>query len=94
MPEPSSIDRESEDAMNKPMTTLGAAAAGALAMYYLDPDLGERRRALLVDLVRNGLPPKGERAAVSGVGPPGSRSPTPAATPTCAAASSRGSEAW
>jgi hypothetical protein len=58
MPEPSSIDRESEDTMNKPMTTLGAAAAGALAMYYLDPDLGERRRALLVDLVRNGLPPE------------------------------------
>jgi hypothetical protein len=66
MPEPSSIDRESEDAMNKPMTTLGAAAAGALAMYYLDPDLGERRRALLVDLVRNGLPP--ERRAGSRFG--------------------------
>lgn len=43
----------------KPLATLGAAAAGALAMYYLDPELGARRRALLADLVRNGLP--GER---------------------------------
>ena len=42
--------------MNKPLATLGAAAAGALAMYYLDPDLGARRRALLADLVRGGLP--------------------------------------
>ena len=47
--------------MNKPMATLGAAAAGALAMYYLDPELGARRRALLADLVRRGLP--GERRA-------------------------------
>ena len=47
--------------MNKPLATLGAAAAGALAMYYLDPDLGARRRALRADLVRNGLP--GERRA-------------------------------
>ena len=47
--------------MNKPLATLGAAAAGALAMYYLDPELGARRRALLADLVRNGLP--GERRA-------------------------------
>ena len=45
--------------MNKPLATLGAAAAGALAMYYLDPDLGARRRALLADLLR-GAPP-GER---------------------------------
>ena len=45
--------------MNKPLATIGAAAAGALAMYYLDPELGERRRALLAELVRNGLP--GER---------------------------------
>lgn len=42
--------------MNKPLSTLGAAAAGALAMYYLDPELGARRRALLADLVRGGLP--------------------------------------
>lgn len=42
--------------MNKPLGTLGAVAAGALAMYYLDPDLGARRRALLADLVRSGLP--------------------------------------
>lgn len=42
--------------MSKPLGTLGAAAAGALAMYYLDPDLGARRRALLADLVRGGLP--------------------------------------
>ena len=38
--------------MNKPLATLGAAAAGALAMYYLDPDMGARRRALLAELVR------------------------------------------
>lgn len=46
--------------MNKPLGTLGAAAAGALAMYYLDPDLGAQRRKLLADLVRSGLP-GGER---------------------------------
>lgn len=51
-------DTEPEDAMNKPLATLGAVAAGALAMYYLDPELGERRRALLADLVRSGLPPQ------------------------------------
>jgi Predicted periplasmic or secreted lipoprotein len=45
--------------MKNPIGTLGAAAAGALAMYYLDPDLGARRRALLVELVQSGLP--GER---------------------------------
>lgn len=49
-------DTEAEDAMNKPLATLGAAAAGALAMYYLDPELGARRRALLAELVRDGLP--------------------------------------
>lgn len=53
-------DNEAEDSMNKPMGTFGAAAAGALAMYYLDPDLGARRRALLAELVRGGLP-GGER---------------------------------
>lgn len=42
--------------MNRPIGTLGAIAAGALAMYYLDPELGARRRALLADLVRSGLP--------------------------------------
>ena len=42
--------------MNKPLQAIGAAAAGALAMYYLDPDLGARRRARLAELVRNGLP--------------------------------------
>lgn len=47
--------------MKNPIGTLGAAAAGALAMYYLDPDLGARRRALLAELVRNGLP--GDRRA-------------------------------
>ena len=51
--------------MNKPMATLGAAAAGALAMYYLDPELGARRRALLADLVR-GVP--GERRTSAGRG--------------------------
>src|SRR5205085_7274061 len=54
-----STDNDTEEAMNKPMASLGAAAAGALAMYYLDPELGARRRALLADLVRGGLP--GER---------------------------------
>lgn len=42
--------------MKNPLGTLGAVAAGALAMYYLDPELGERRRALLAELVRSGLP--------------------------------------
>ena len=59
---PESAYNETEDAMNKPMTALGAAAAGALAMYYLDPDLGARRRALLADLVRDGFPAEGRRA--------------------------------
>lgn len=48
----------------KPIAALGAMAAGALAMYYLDPELGERRRALLAELVRSGLP--GERRAQRG----------------------------
>ncbi len=42
--------------MNKPLATLGAVAVGALAMYYLDPQLGAKRRAVLADLVRSGLP--------------------------------------
>lgn len=42
--------------MNRPLGTLGAMAAGALAMYYLDPELGARRRALLAELVRSGMP--------------------------------------
>ena len=50
--------------MNKPLATLGAAAAGALAMYYLDPDVGARRRALLADLLRGG--PPGERRPLRG----------------------------
>lgn len=50
--------------MNRPLNTIGAVAAGALAMYYLDPELGARRRALLVELVRSGLP--GERRAAAG----------------------------
>jgi hypothetical protein len=54
-------DDESEDAMNRPLGTLGAAAAGALAMYYLDPELGARRRALLAQLVRSGLPESNRR---------------------------------
>jgi len=40
----------------KPIGTLGAVAAGALAMYYLDPELGAERRRLLAELVRSGLP--------------------------------------
>jgi osmotically-inducible protein OsmY len=44
---------EREDTMNKPL------AAGAPALHDLDPQLGARRRAVLADLVRKGLP--GER---------------------------------
>jgi hypothetical protein len=57
-------ESEAENAMRNPMGTLGAVAAGALAMYYLDPELGERRRALLAELVRSGLP--GDRRAPRG----------------------------
>jgi hypothetical protein len=39
---------------------LGALATGALAMYYLDPQMGAQRRALLADLVTSGL--RGEPA--------------------------------
>jgi hypothetical protein len=39
---------------------LGVLAAGALAMYYLDPQMGAQRRALLADLVTSGL--RGEAA--------------------------------
>jgi hypothetical protein len=49
---------EAEQPM-RPLGTLGAAAAGALAMYYLDPELGAQRRRLLAELVRSGFP--GER---------------------------------
>ncbi len=48
-------ETEAEESV-KPIGALGALAAGALAMYYLDPELGARRRALLADLVRSGLP--------------------------------------
>ena len=40
----------------RPIGTLGAMAAGALAMYYLDPELGAQRRRLLAELARSGLP--------------------------------------
>jgi hypothetical protein len=53
---PDKLQSEPEEAMIRPLGTLGAVAAGALAMYYLDPELGARRRALLADLVRSGLP--------------------------------------
>jgi hypothetical protein len=56
MHESASIDRDSDDALPQPVIALGAASAGATGMQYLDPDLGERRRALLAELVRNGLP--------------------------------------
>ena len=39
---------------------LGVLAAGALAMYYLDPQMGAQRRALLADLVGSGF--RGESA--------------------------------
>lgn len=35
--------------MNKLLTTIASLAAGAAAMYYLDPDQGRRRRALTRD---------------------------------------------
>jgi hypothetical protein len=54
MPEPT--HNETEDAMKNPLAALAAAAGGALAMYYLDPELGAKRRALLSDLLRSGLP--------------------------------------
>ena len=44
---------EREDAMNQPL------AAGTPAPHELDPQLGARRRAVLAELVRKGLP--GER---------------------------------
>src|SRR5579872_2040689 len=34
---------------------LGAAAAGALAMYLLDPDHGRRRRAIMRDRLASGM---------------------------------------
>jgi osmotically-inducible protein OsmY len=34
---------------------IGALAAGALAMYYLDPQMGPQRRAALLDLVNSSL---------------------------------------
>jgi hypothetical protein len=49
------IPGEAEQPM-RPIGTLGAMAAGALAMYYLDPELGAQRRRLLAELVRSGLP--------------------------------------
>ncbi|MDB5857828.1 MAG: hypothetical protein JWQ76_1517 [Ramlibacter sp.] len=45
---------------HKLLGKLGALAAGALAMYYLDPQMGAQRRALLADLVTSGL--RGETA--------------------------------
>lgn len=46
----------------RPIGTLGAVAAGALAMYYLDPELGAKRRQLLAELVRSGLPQERRRS--------------------------------
>lgn len=45
----------------RPIGTLGAMAAGALAMYYLDPELGAQRRRLLAELVQSGLPQERQR---------------------------------
>lgn len=47
--------------MTRFMGRLAALGAGALAMYYLDPQLGAQRRGALLDLVRSGLrPPAGQ----------------------------------
>jgi hypothetical protein len=46
----------------RPIGTIGAIAAGALAMYYLDPELGAQRRKLLAELVRSGLPQERRQA--------------------------------
>lgn len=40
---------------------LAALGAGALAMYYLDPQLGAQRRGALQDLLRSGLRPPVDR---------------------------------
>ena len=45
---------------NNLLAKLGTLAAGALAMYYLDPQMGAQRRALLADLVSSGM--RGESA--------------------------------
>jgi hypothetical protein len=55
------IPGEAEQTM-RPIGTLGAMAAGALAMYYLDPELGAQRRRLLAELVRSGLPQERRQA--------------------------------
>jgi hypothetical protein len=55
------IPGEAEQTM-RPIGTLGALAAGALAMYYLDPELGAQRRRLLAELVRSGLPQERRQA--------------------------------
>ena len=47
--------------MKNLIAKLGAVAAGALAMYYLDPQLGAQRRALLGELLASGLPGRGGR---------------------------------
>lgn len=44
---------------------LGAAAAGALSMYLLDPDHGRRRRARMRDRVSSGLNRLDDAASVA-----------------------------
>src|SRR6187431_636594 len=52
--------------MKNLIAKLGAVAAGALAMYYLDPQLGAQRRALLGELLASGLPGRGGRRDADG----------------------------
>jgi hypothetical protein len=52
--------------MNNLIAKLGAVAAGALAMYYLDPQMGAQRRALFGELLASGLPGRGGRREAGG----------------------------
>lgn len=48
------------------LNCIAALAAGAAAMYYLDPDTGRRRRALLRDKTRSNYHNAGRRVRAQG----------------------------